>query len=115
LHLEDRRIAVADVDHPGILARALDHPRRLGRELLQVNARRFVRAMLRPHDREYAELDEVRLAAERLQDAAVFLVRKAVLGHDFGSDGGSFEDVHARLPNGAARSSLAVVAQELLA
>ena len=28
LHLEDRRLAVADVDHAGILARAADHPRR---------------------------------------------------------------------------------------
>jgi len=38
-----------------------------------------------------------------------------VLGDDLGGDGGSFQDVHARLPNGAALSSLAVVAQELLA
>ena len=39
LHLEDRRVAVADVDHAGILARAADHPRRLGRQLLQMQAR----------------------------------------------------------------------------
>ena len=70
LHLEDRRVAVADVDHAGILARAADHPRRLGRKLLQVDARALVAAMLRPHDREDAELDQVRLAAERVQDAA---------------------------------------------
>ena len=35
LHLEDGGLAVADVDHAGVLARALDHPRRLGRQLLQ--------------------------------------------------------------------------------
>ena len=57
LHLEDRRVAVADVDHAGILARSADHPRRLGRQLLQVDARALVAAMLRPHDREDAELD----------------------------------------------------------
>ena len=70
LHLEDRRVAVADVDHAGIFAGAANHPRRLGRQLLQVDARALVAAMLRPHDREDAELDEVRLAAERFQDAA---------------------------------------------
>jgi hypothetical protein len=36
LHLEDRGLAVADVDDAGILARALDDPRRLGRQLLQM-------------------------------------------------------------------------------
>ena len=39
LHLEDGGLAVADVDDAGILARAADHPRRLGRQLLQVDAR----------------------------------------------------------------------------
>ena len=50
--------------------------------------------MLRPHDREDAELDEVRLAAERFQDAVIFLGAEAVLGDDVGRDAGSFEDVH---------------------
>ena len=45
---------------------------------------RFVGAMLRPHDREDAELGEVRLAAERVQDALIFLGGQAVLGDDFG-------------------------------
>src|SRR5947199_274715 len=31
LHLEHHRLTVADVDHTGVLARTLDHPRRLGR------------------------------------------------------------------------------------
>src|SRR3546814_6574177 len=65
LHLEDggKSFAVrpfADVDHAGILAGAADHPRRLGRELLQVDARTFIAAMLGPHDREDAEFDEIR-------------------------------------------------------
>ena len=88
LHLEDRRLAVADVDHAGILARAADHPGRLGRQLLQVDARAFVGAMLGPHDREDAELDQVGLAAQRVEDALIFLGREAVLGDDFGGDAG---------------------------
>ena len=34
LHLEDHRLPVADIDDAGILARPLDHPRRLGRQAL---------------------------------------------------------------------------------
>ena len=39
LHLEDDGIAVADVDHAGVLAGALDHLRALGRQRLQPDAR----------------------------------------------------------------------------
>ncbi len=41
LHLEDGGQPVADIDHAGILARAVDHPRRLGRQLLQPDAARI--------------------------------------------------------------------------
>src|SRR6185437_7895396 len=102
LHLEDRRVAVANVDHAGILARPADDPRRLGRQLLEVDARALVAAMLRPHDREDAELDEVGLATERLQDAPIFLVAEAVLGDRFGGDAGGVEYVHARVISGGA-------------
>ena len=34
LHLEHHRLAVADIDHAGVLARPLDHPWRLGRQPL---------------------------------------------------------------------------------
>ena len=34
LHLEHGAVAVAEVDHAGILAWSLDHDRTLGRELL---------------------------------------------------------------------------------
>src|SRR5580698_4420261 len=47
LHLEDHRLAVADVDHAGILARPLDHPRPLGRELGEVSTTALVGAVLR--------------------------------------------------------------------
>jgi hypothetical protein len=80
LHLEDGGIAVADVDDAGILARAADHPRGGGRQLFEVNARGFIGAMLRPHDRKDAKLGEVRLPSQCLQDAAIFVGGQAVLG-----------------------------------
>ena len=64
LHLEHGDQAVADVDHAGVLARPLHHPGRLGRELAQVDLRGLVGAVLAPHHREDAELDQVRLAAQ---------------------------------------------------
>ena len=43
--------------------------------------------MLRPHHREDAELDEIRLAAERVEHMGIFLVAQSVLGDDVGRDG----------------------------
>ena len=37
LHLEDAGEPVADVDDAGVLARSLDDPRRLGRQLFQMH------------------------------------------------------------------------------
>ncbi len=45
--------------------------------------------MLGPHHREDAEFDEVRLAAERFQDAIIFIGRETVLGDHFGRDAGA--------------------------
>src|SRR5438046_1933586 len=73
LQLEDHGLAVADVDHAGILARALDHPGRLGRQALQMKAGGFVRAVLVPHRREDAELGEGRLPPDQLQDALILV------------------------------------------
>jgi hypothetical protein len=42
--------------------------------------------MLGPHDREDAQLDQVRRAAEAVFDNGVFLGRETVLGDDFGGD-----------------------------
>ena len=56
--------AVAGVDHARVLARADQHPRRLGRQPAQVEARRLVRAVLRPHDREHGQLEVVRGPAQ---------------------------------------------------
>ena len=75
LDLEDGRQAVADVDGAGVLARALHHPRAGGRQRLQVHARALVAAVLRPHHREQAQLQQVRLAAEQFLDAGVLARR----------------------------------------
>src|ERR1044072_1172517 len=44
--------------------------------------------MLRPHDREDAELGEIGFPAHGVQDALIFLGREAVLGDHFGGDMG---------------------------
>ena len=79
LHLEDCRQlravrAVADIDHAGILAGAANHLRPGGGQLFQMQARGFVAAMLRPHDRKYTELDHVGRAAHGGEDAVIFFL-----------------------------------------
>ena len=83
-HLEDAGIPVADVDHAGILAGALDHPGRLGRQLLQMHAGGLVRAMFGPHHAENAQLDHGGLAAHQFQDARIFGIRKPMLADHVG-------------------------------
>jgi hypothetical protein len=78
LDLEDRRKAFADVDRAGVLAGPLQHLRALGRQRLQVDAGALVAAVLGPHHREDAELGQVRLAAEELEDSAVLLLCQPV-------------------------------------
>ena len=87
LHLEHAGQAVADVDDAGILARALDHPRRLGRQRAQMHLGGLVRAVLVPHGREDAELGQARLAPDQLEDALVFVRLEAVFGDQRGGDG----------------------------
>ena len=86
LHLEHDGLAVADVDHAGILARPLDHPRRLGRQATQMQPRRFVRAVLVPHRREDPEFGETRHPADQLEDALILVGLEAVAGDEFGGD-----------------------------
>ena len=92
LHLEYHREPVADVDDARILARPLDHPRRLGRERAQMDFRGFIRAVLVPHRRENAELGECRHAADELEDARVFVGLERVLGDKYRRDGGFVAD-----------------------
>src|SRR5579862_6513563 len=74
---EHRRPAVADIDSAGVLARPLHHQLALRRQLSQVDARRFVRAMLRPHHGENAELGVSRCAPYYLFDLAVLVRRES--------------------------------------
>ena len=62
--LEGDHPAVADVDDAGVLARALHHQLAARGQLLQVQARALVGAVLAPHHAEDAELGVARLAAE---------------------------------------------------
>ena len=86
LHLEDRHPAVPDVDHAGVLARPLQHPRPRGRELAQVDLRRLVRAVLRPERRSDAELGQGRIAAEEALEPRELLAGEAVLAGELDGD-----------------------------
>ena len=68
LDLEGDRPAVADRDRAGVLARAHQHARALGRQPAQELARMLVGAVLGPQQAEHRQLDVVRLAAELLDD-----------------------------------------------
>src|SRR5207302_11056865 len=68
-----------------------------------MRARGFVRAVLAPHDREHAKLDEIRRAPEQHFDAGVFFVRKSVLADDLGRNVASsnHDSDSSRLSNSA--------------
>ena len=51
----------------------LQHARAFGRQRLQMHARALVAAVLRPHHREQAELGQIRLAADQLDDPRVLV------------------------------------------
>ena len=88
LHLENAGLAIADIDHPGIFPRPLDHPGGLCGQGFQVQPRGFIRAMLVPHGGKNAKLGEAGGAADQFQQALVFIRLQAVLGDKGGGDGG---------------------------
>ena len=106
LHLEHDRLAVADIDHAGVLARPLDHPRRLGRQAPQMDARGFVRAVLVPHRRENPELGEARHPPDQLEDALILVGLETVAGDEFGGDLGLVHGCLNREINGARKGLL---------
>jgi hypothetical protein len=53
--------------------------------------------MFGPHDRENAELDEVGLAVQRLQDALIFFWSEPMFGDDLERNFGNFQEVHGAL------------------
>ena len=76
LDLEGDREAVADVDHAGVLTRALQHARAVRGQAPQLETRVLVAAMLRPEQREDGQLEVVRSTLERLLDLRVLGVRQ---------------------------------------
>ena len=57
------------------------------RQAFEMDPRRFVRAVLRPHHAENAELGQIRLAAEDLTLSLQILRREVVLFERLGGDG----------------------------
>ena len=77
LDLEGDRLPVAEVDHARVLARALQHARALGGQAPEQERRVLVAAVLRPEEREDAQLEVVRRAPEQRLDTVVLAVRQA--------------------------------------
>ena len=76
LDLEGDRLAVAEVEHAGVLARALEHALALAREPPEQEGRVLVAAVLRPEQREHRELEVVRVAPHQLADTVELPVRE---------------------------------------
>ncbi len=72
-HLENARVAVANIDDASILSRTANHPGGFCRELPQMDAGRFVGTVLVPHGRENPELREAWRSADQPENALVFL------------------------------------------
>ncbi len=112
LDLERHGVALADVDHAGVLTDAGEHladRRLLGQlgELLQVHLRALVGAVLAPHDRVHRQLGARRPAAEDLADPGVLVGLEPEVGPGLlavgvlGGDGDGVECGDAGLWHGA--------------
>ena len=78
LHLEDGSLTIADINDACILTGALNDFRSLGGEFGQVTARGFVGAVLRPHHRIDAQLNQVGLAPEAADKPLPFILFDAM-------------------------------------
>ena len=76
LDLERDRLALAEVDHAGVLARPLQHALARRGQPLQQRRRVLVAAVLGPEQREDRELEVVRLAFEKTPDPLELAVRE---------------------------------------
>jgi len=74
--LEHDRPALADVDHAGVLARALDDPRAAARQPAEEGLGGLVGAVLRPEHADHPELDLVGSPPEQVDDHLVFVARE---------------------------------------
>src|ERR671910_2305579 len=82
LDLEADRLPVAEVDHAGVLTRALQHAFSFRGKPFQQEGRMLVAAVLRPEQREDRQLEMVRLALQQLDDALQFPVGQSQLSMD---------------------------------
>src|SRR5207253_2585835 len=80
LDLEHSAQAVADLDHTGVLSRALQHLRAASWQAAKVDLARLVGAVLAPHYAEDAEFSQVGLTPQDGQHARVLFGRQAVVG-----------------------------------
>ena len=80
--LEDDDPAFADVDDPGVLPGTLDDVGGPRRQRLEKHLGALVRAVLRPHGREEAELGQVGFPADQLDDEAVLVGGQVVPGQN---------------------------------
>ena len=76
LDLERDRLALAEVEHAGVLARPLQHALAARGQPLQQPRRVLVAAVLGPEQREDRELEVVRLASEKPPDPLELAVRE---------------------------------------
>src|SRR6185369_5245907 len=83
--LERRAPAVAEIDNARILTWRNDHSWSSCRQSLQMNARRFIRAVLGPHDRENTEFGKTRFTAKQFLYSVEFLLCEVMRGDNFGS------------------------------
>ena len=93
-HFENNGLAVADIDDAGVLARAANHLRASGGQLLEVDFGGLVRAMLVPHGREHTQFGEGRFTVQDTQNFGVFVIVDAMGSNQFGGDSGV---LHARV------------------
>ena len=103
--LEGDDVAAADIDDAGVFARPLHHQLAARRQLLQMQARALIRAVLAPHHTEDSQFGVSWLAAQNLDDLLILARRELVLGDEIGCDG---DGAHGRTPaTGRAASTAA--------
>ncbi len=78
LDLEHRGQTFANIHGSSILARSLQHSLSRRRQPPKVDTRALVAAVLGPHHGEDTQLRQGRLSPQHLDDAGVFISRKAV-------------------------------------
>ena len=84
LDLEGQPLALAQVHHAGVLARAHQDAGAAGGELAEQGAGVSVAAVLRPHHAEHAELGPVRSPAQPSHDLVVISLAEPFLAQRFG-------------------------------